>query len=54
MQSQSFTAQLIKMFIFMSITLLLIHQSDRLIPMIAEYAMGFGCHQKTIHINHHL
>ena len=37
-----------------SITLLLIHQSDRLIPMIAEYAMGFAVIKKTIHINHHL
>lgn len=53
MRSQSLFAQVTRMTIILLISLIILHQSEELIHLIAKYAINFGCHQMLEHGSHH-
>ncbi|MCG9681934.1 hypothetical protein L1D31_05060 [Vibrio sp. Isolate23] len=58
MFSQSLFAQLARMTVLLCLTLLAVHQSPRLMELLAEQAINSGCHQQSHdmsgdHSHHH-
>ncbi|GAD03014.1 hypothetical protein [Agarivorans albus] len=57
MFSQSILAQMLRMLLLLSLTLLVVHHSPGLLKLLAEQAMNSGCHQinddASQHHSHH-
>ncbi|MGC9403997.1 hypothetical protein [Vibrio genomosp. F10] len=50
--SQSILAQLVRMVLLLSLSLVVVHNTPRLLTLLAEQAINSGCHQQTGDINH--
>ncbi|MPW27560.1 hypothetical protein F9L16_00870 [Agarivorans sp. B2Z047] len=57
MFSQSILAQMLRILLLLSLTLLVVHHSPGLLKLLAEQAMNSGCHQinddASQHHSHH-
>ncbi|EGR2701624.1 hypothetical protein DUG78_04765 [Vibrio parahaemolyticus] len=51
--SQSIFAQVLRMSIMLGISLIIVHNSPKLLEILAEQAINSGCHQTTGDNEHH-
>ncbi len=51
--SQSIFAQVLRMSIMLGLSLIIVHNSPKLLEMLAEQAINSGCHQTTGDNEHH-
>lgn len=51
--SQSIFAQVLRMSIMLGLSLIIVHNSPKLLEILAEQAINSGCHQTTGDNEHH-
>ncbi|ASI93830.1 hypothetical protein BSZ04_02060 [Vibrio rotiferianus] len=51
--SQSIFAQMLRMSVMLGLSLIIVHNSPRLLEILAEQAINSGCHQTTGDGAHH-
>ncbi len=51
--SQSIFAQVLRMSIMLGLSLIIVHNSPKLLEILAEQAINSGCHQTTGDNKHH-